>query len=84
MNEENLFKENIEKSKEVLKDHFERRKMERETEKMVRGILPHYSTLEIHHGDNWETDDSEFDDFAKKEYEKLVWDTPIKKSKKER
>ena len=81
---EDLFKENIEKSKKVLKEHFERRKQEREMKRdLWRPEL--YSILELHIGENWDTDDEEFDDFTKERdsfYERLVWDDPLEKEKK--
>ena len=65
-------KENIEKSKEVLKDHFERRKQERMLKEMDMAFCPLYTTIELHRGSNWDTD-TELSDF----YDKLIWDTPI-------
>lgn len=77
-----MFKKNIEKSKKVLKEHFERRKQERR-----RDIeFMYYSTLKLHKGDNRDTNDEEVDDFTKERdsfYEELIWDDPIKKKEKQ-
>lgn len=65
-------KENIEKSKKVLKEHFKRRKQERGRDLWV----PEYTTLEFHRGDDWDIDDEELDDFTKSRdlfYDKLIW-----------
>ncbi len=80
--EENLFKENIEKSKKVLQDHFERKKQEEIYKEMFREVnASSYTMLNPpHSGLDWETDDEELDDFTKSRdsfYEKLIWDTPV-------
>lgn len=67
---ENPFKENIEKSKKVLKEHFERRKQERKRDLFT----PRYATLELHIGDNWALDDEDWDKPMKKKpfYKKII------------
>ena len=58
--EENWQKENLEKSKEVLKDHFKRKKRERERELDV----PRYTMNNLHSGNSWTIDESDFDDLT--------------------
>ena len=73
---ENWQKENLEKSKEVLNEHFERRKSERMLKEMRMlkernmAFRPQLTTIELHTGSNWEIDESEISDF----YDKLVWE----------
>ena len=73
--DENWQKENLEKSKEVLKEHFNLREQERMMKDMIR-ISPtplHYSTID------WAIDESDFDDFSEKKdafFEDLIWNPP--------
>jgi len=66
---ENWQKENLEKTKKVLNEHFERRKRERMFKEMDMAFRPLYTTIELHRGSNWDTD-AELSDF----YDKLIWD----------
>lgn len=72
--EENWQKENIEKTKEVLKDHFERRKQERMFKDMFRDVnrLSCSTLTPIHSGTSWDID-TELSEF----YDKLIWDDKI-------
>lgn len=72
---ENWQKENLEKSKEALKDHFERKSLERMWKEMAISPKPrpHYSTI------GREIDESEFDDDLKEFFDKLIWDDKIEK-----
>ncbi len=66
MESENWQKENLEKSKEVLKDHFERRRQERMWKEMaIHSSLP----IQIHVFSSFEIDNGEFED----------WDKPMEK-----
>ena len=69
---ENWQEENLRKTKEVLTKHFERRKQERMLRDMDMAFRPQYTTIELHSGTSWDTD-NELSDF----YDKLIWDTPI-------
>lgn len=55
-------KENIEKSKEVLKDHFERKKQEEMTKGMIRDIsrLPYSTLTPLHSGIGWDIESTDF------------------------
>ena len=82
---ENWQKENLEKTKEVLNEHFERRKQERMFKEMLSPFRPQYTTIELHSGNNWDIDidNSDFDDDFNKTnkdfLDKLMWDPPIEK-----
>jgi hypothetical protein len=69
--DENWQKENLKKTKEVLTEHFERRKQERMFKEMFRDVnRSSLSTLTpIHSSNSWDTD-AELSDF----YDKLIWD----------
>ncbi len=69
---ENWQEENLKKTKEVLTEHFERRKRERMFKEMDMAFRPLYTTIELHRGSNWDTD-TELSDF----YDKLIWDEII-------
>lgn len=70
---ENWQEENLRKTKEVLTEHFERRKRERMLKEMDMAFRPQYTTIELHRGTSWDIDQSEF-------YDNLIWDyTPIEK-----
>jgi hypothetical protein len=72
---ENWQEENLRKTKEVLTEHFERRKRERMLKEMDMAFRPQYTTIELHSGTSWDTD-NELSDF----YDNLIWDyTPIEK-----
>lgn len=72
---ENWQKENLEKTKEVLNEHFERWKQERMFKEMYEAFHPQYTTIELHTGRNWDLDESEISDF----YDKLIWEDKIEK-----
>lgn len=71
---ENWQKENLEKSKEVLNEHFERRKQERERTFKQKHLAfrPQFTTLELYI-DNEELDKI-FEKSKKDFYDKLVWE----------
>jgi len=65
-------KENIEKSKRVLKEHFKKREMERMWKEMAIHIsLP----IQFHVFSSFEVDDEELDDFSerKKVFDDFIW-----------
>ena len=72
--DENWQEENLKKTKEVLTEHFKRRKQERMLKEMDMAFRPLYTTIELHRGSNWDTD-TELSDF----YDKLIWDDKIEK-----
>ena len=72
---ENWQKENIEKSKKVLLEHFERRKQERMAKEMHEAFRPQFTTIELHTGSDWDLDESEISEF----YDKLAWEDNTKK-----
>ena len=82
---ENWQKENLEKTKEVLNEHFERREEERMFKEMFSSFHPQYTTIELYSGNNWDIDidNSDFDDDFNKTnkdfLDKLMWDPPIEK-----
>jgi len=75
--DENWQEENLKKTKEVLIEHFERRKQERILKKIDMAFCPLYTTIELHMGNNWDTD-AELSDF----YDKLIWDDKMFKDEK--
>ena len=56
---ENWQQENLEKTKKVLKEHFKRKK----EEEMFKELISTSTPTQLHYGDNWEIETSEFDDF---------------------
>lgn len=60
---ENWQQENLEKTKKVLKEHFKRKKEEEMFKEMFKELISTSTPTQLHYGDNWEVETSEFDDF---------------------
>lgn len=61
---ENWQQENLEKTKEVLKEHFKRKKEEEICKEMCRETMLFSTPIQLHCGTDWAIDDSEFDDYS--------------------
>lgn len=61
--------ENLKKTKEVLTEHFKRKKEEERCKEMLREMLLFSTPIQLHYGDDWDIDDSEFDERLSQEKE---------------
>lgn len=78
---ENWQQENLKKTKEVLNEHFKRKKEEEMFKEMYREFQLFSTPTQLHYGDDWDIDSSEFDELK----DDLIWkdltDPIIKKNK---
>ncbi len=59
---ENWQQENLEKTKKVLTEHFERKKEEEMFKEMCKEMLSSSTPIQLHVGTNWDVESSEFDE----------------------
>ena len=67
---ENWQQENLEKTKEVLTEHFKRKKEDDMFKEMLSEIMLFSTPTQVHFGTDWDIDDSEFDEFK----DDFIWE----------